>query len=186
MVVPSRQLAFSIVVLLAVLLGGIAVPLLATPGDVTATSARGYDPDRQECIALKRINDFRRSRGKSQLVLSKKLGAAAEHHSRDMAKYDYVSHFLEGENINWDRNVRNHHYNGKLIGENIAAGSGKYGKGAEVVRQWRRSDDHRKVMVNGRFKAVGISRVRANNAQYDWYWTADFGSNVSNNDTIRC
>lgn len=186
MIAPTRQLTLSIVVLLAVILGGLAVPLLATTSEVTATSAGNYDPNQQECVALKRMNDFRRSRGKSQLVLSKKLGAAAEHHSRDMARYNYVSHYLQGENINWDKNVWNHNYTGTLIGENIAAGDGVFSRGAEVVRQWRRSDDHRKIMVNGRFKAVGISRVRAKNAKYDWYWTANFGSGVSKNDTIRC
>ena len=186
MIAPTRRLTLAIVVLLAVILSGAAVPLFATNHDAAATNARNYDPNRQECVALKRMNDFRRSRGKSQLVLSKKLGAAAEHHSRDMAKYNYVSHYLQGENINWDKNVRNHNYDGTLIGENLAAGDGVYAKGAEIARQWRRSADHRKIMVNGRFKAVGISRVRAKNANYDWYWTANFGSSVSKNDTIRC
>src|SRR5690606_25411753 len=55
----------------------------------------GYSPDSEERAFLDLINDYRRSHGAGALTLNNNLGAAADFHSRDMAKKNYLKHTLK-------------------------------------------------------------------------------------------
>ena len=170
--------------LLAALLAASAFAGLTGPrgADLTgAISANDYNPDGEECAMLRRINGYRRDQRKDPLVLSEKLGAAAKHHSEDMAREDYFSHTVKGEGISWKRNIRRHGYDGSPIGENIAAGSSQ---AADTFDQWRRSDGHRRNMLNGDFEAIGIGRAYDRDSKYGWYWTTTFGGKADAED--RC
>jgi uncharacterized protein YkwD len=73
------------------------------------TSASSYCPDSEELAFLTLINNYRRQNGKPPLTLVRALGGSAEHHSRDMARYNYFSHTLH-DGTTWSQNIKNHAY----------------------------------------------------------------------------
>jgi uncharacterized protein YkwD len=161
--------------------GGVAPgprPFVSTAVAITASQ---YAPDSQECAMLKLINDYRVAHGKSRLKLSRTLGAAAEHHSRDMAAHNSFSHTLSN-GTSWTKNITNHGYpTGTYRAENIAAGNSLASK---TFTQWKNSSGHRTNMLNGTYKAIGIGRAYGSSATYKWYWTTTFGNVVDQ--TIAC
>jgi uncharacterized protein YkwD len=142
----------------------------ASPAD--NISASGYCPDSQEARFLSFINAHRKANGVGPLKISRTLGAAADHHSTEMAKNNYFSHtMLKG--VSWSANIKNHGYKASgAIGENIAAGNSS----AEATfNQWKKSSGHNKNMLNRNFTAIGIGRARNSSSRYGWYWTTTFG-----------
>src|SRR5215211_1221716 len=122
--------------------------------------------------SLSLINSYRKSKGLSSLRLSRTLGAAAEHHSIDMARNNYFSHTLSN-GTSWSQNILNHGYTASgTIGENIAAG---YSSAQATFDQWRGSSVHRQNMLNSNFRAIGIGRASRSTSRYGWYWTTTFG-----------
>ena len=127
----------------------------------------GYTPDSEERKFLDLINDYRRRNGAGNLALHNSLGAAAESHSRDMARKNYFRH------SNTKKLVERHGYkNWRAIGENIAAGQKTAN---EVFEDWRKSNDHDKNMRNKTFTEIGIGRAYKKSSKYGWYWTTTFG-----------
>ncbi len=163
------------------LAGLLFAPVTALVGTVSAESPGGYNPDQQECAVLKDINDFRRRHNKKPLVLLETLGAAAEHHSVDMAQKNYFSHNLKG-GPTWSGNIRQHNYKESPIGENIAAGNAT---AAPTFKQWEQSSGHRRNMLDANFEAIGIGRAYKQSSTYDWYWTTTFGGEVTGKEA-RC
>lgn len=169
------------------LLAPAAMPAGAAPGstsgalDYSAITAAQYKVDSQECAMLKLINDWRKQNGKSALKLSRTLGAAADHHSREMATYKYFSHTLRN-GVSWSTNITNHGYpTGTYRAENIARGNEKASK---TFTQWKNSSGHNRNMLSSTYKAIGIGRSFNNADKYVWYWTTTFGSSTSQ--TITC
>jgi uncharacterized protein YkwD len=164
-----------------------AIPVLAAPGSgsgaiaVSETTASQYWPDGEECEMVGRINRYRRSKGLGALKLSKTLGAAAEHHSLEMARYNYFSHTMRN-GVSWSDNIVNHGYPSSAYrAENLAAGnSGSW----NTFVQWRDSSAHNKIMLTSSYKAIGIGRAYSSSSRYGWYWTATFGSATSQ--SITC
>lgn len=76
----------------------------ATTADPSLVTASGYCADAEERYFLKLINDYRAQYGRAPLRLTKTLGAAAEHHSVDMASKNYFSHTLSG-GVTWSQNI---------------------------------------------------------------------------------
>jgi len=169
------------------IVGPATLPALAAPKSgvselaVSEISASQYRPDREECEMLRRINTYRTSKGLGALKLSKTLGAAAEHHSVEMAKYNYFSHTLRN-GVTWSENIVNHGYPSNAYrAENLAAGnSGVW----NTFVQWRNSSGHNSIMLTSSYKAIGIARASNSDSDYGWYWTATFGSATSQ--TISC
>ena len=159
-----------------------ALLLAALAAGVGAVSPGEYDPDAQECAMLRRINDYRRRHGKDPLVLSRRLGAAADHHSEHMARKGYFGHDLKG-GPSWSKNIRRHGYRGRPIGENIAAG---YESAGRTFDQWRHSAGHRRNMLAGGFEAIGVGRAFDRGSRYGWYWTTTFGGGADRGDAARC
>jgi uncharacterized protein YkwD len=136
-------------------------------------AAGGYSPDRQERAFLDLINAYRRKNGAGKLTLQNQLGAAAEHHSQDMANKNYFSHKLaNGDSA--EQNIERFGYtNSSYIGENIAAG---YETANAVMDAWKSSPDHDRGMRNSNFTEIGIGRAYNKSSKYGWYWTTTFGS----------
>jgi uncharacterized protein YkwD len=132
----------------------------------------GYSPDGEERAFLDLINDYRDKNGAGKLSLNDELGAAAEHHSQDMAKKNYFSHTLSnGDSA--EENIRHFGYtNYHYVGENIAAGNETANK---VFEQWKKSAEHAKNMRDKHFDEIGIGRAYGKNSKYGWYWTTTFG-----------
>jgi uncharacterized protein YkwD len=133
----------------------------------------GYSPDGEERAFLDLINNYRRQHGAGNLSLQDQLGAAAEHHSRDMANKNYFSHKLANGDSS-EKNIERCGYtNWSYIGENIAAG---HETAKAVMDAWKSSPDHDRGMRNKNFTEIGIGRAYNKNSKYGWYWTTTFGS----------
>lgn len=65
----------------------------------------------------------------------------------------------------------------RVIGENLAAGTGK-DTAAEAFAMWKSSRDHNKNMLDPDFKDIGIGREQVPGSQYEWYWTTLFGASA--------
>ncbi len=138
---------------------------------------KAYKPDTEECAFLRQINKYRSKKNLPSLALDGSLGQAAEHHSADMAKRNYFSHKVKGDNRSWKQNIRHFGYKGDPIGENIAAGTNA--KRAKVaMKMWKKSAPHDKAMRNKNFRAIGIGRAYDKSSKYGWYWTTTFGGKV--------
>ena len=133
----------------------------------------GYSPDGEERAFLDLINTYRRQNGAGNLSLQDQLGAAAEHHSRDMANKNYFSHKLaNGDSA--EQNIERFGYtNWSFVGENIAAG---HETAKAVMDAWKSSPDHDRGMRNNNFTEIGIGRAYDKSSKYGWYWTTTFGS----------
>jgi len=149
--------------------------------DAAATSWEDYDPDATECAFLAVINEFRVLNGRRPLTLSATLGAAAEHHSLDMAQNNVFSHTLS-DGTNWHDNILDHRYvRGAATAENIAAGRSS---ARGVFSLWVNSPDHKANMLDPELYAIGIARASDADSRYGWYWATTFGSRSSR--TIAC
>ena len=154
---------------------------VGTTADAAATSWGDYRPDSAECGLLAIINEYRADKGLRALTLSATLGAAAEHHSRDMAENNVFSHTLS-DGTSWNKNVQDHRYvRGAATAENIAAGRSS---ARGVFSLWVNSPGHKANMLDPKMYAIGIGRAHDESSKYDWYWTTTFGARSSR--TISC
>jgi len=170
--------ALGALILAFAIVGAGNVTAMAAPGvpatgtDPSFVTASGYCADAEERYFLKLINDYRAQNGRGPLRLTKTLGAAADHHSVDMASKNYFSHTLAG-GITWSQNISNHGYTYSTYkAENIAAGSAT---STATFTQWKNSSGHRANMLNANFTAIGIGRAYGASSTYKWYWTTTFG-----------
>jgi uncharacterized protein YkwD len=132
----------------------------------------GYSPDGEERAFLDLINDYRRRNGAGDLSLQDQLGAAADHHSQDMASKNYFSHQLSNGDLA-EKNIERFGYtNWSYIGENIAAG---HETASAVMEAWKSSPDHDRGMRDRNFTEIGIGRAYSKRSKYGWYWTTTFG-----------
>lgn len=170
--------ALGALILALAITGASSLTSVAAPGssshtpDASFVTAAGYCADADERYFLKLINDYRAQNGRGPLRLTKTLGAAADHHSVDMASKNYFSHTLSG-GVTWSQNIANHGYTYSTYkAENIAAGSAT---ATATFTQWKNSSGHRANMLNGNFTAIGIGRAYGASTTYKWYWTTTFG-----------
>lgn len=169
---PRRWLVATLLVV-AMLLGS-ARSVAALPSlPITPTTSGGYCADAEENAFLGLINQYRAANGLGALVHTQTLGAAAEHHSVDMATNNYFSHpLLDGTSV--AQNIANHGYPDRSTwGENIAAGNES---AAATFEQWRTSPPHNANMLNPSFGAIGIGRAYGASSSFGTYWTTVFGA----------
>jgi uncharacterized protein (TIGR03437 family) len=129
--------------------------------------------DVEERTLLNRINEYRASRGLSQLRVSYSLTRCAEWMSGDMARKNYLSHTDSTQRDPFARMASfSYGYKGNR-GENLAAG---YNDGDRIFELWKASPDHHKLMIDSAYRVIGIARAYEPNSQFRWYWAANFGS----------
>lgn len=151
---------------------------LAAPGrtgsaPVQANAGTGdYCVEAEEVAFLGHINDYRAQNGLGALRMSQTAGAAAEHHSVEMATYNYFSHpMLNG--VSWSQNMTNHGYTYNTYrGENIAAG---YAGAWDTFLLFKGSPAHNTAMLDPKYTVIGIGRVFNEASTYKYYWTTNFG-----------
>jgi uncharacterized protein YkwD len=134
-----------------------------------------YCTDATELELLGLINDYRAANGLHALAADQRLGAAAEHHSWDMALTATYSHTLS-DGTTWSQNISNHGYTSFGRGENIAWG---YTSVEAVFNAWKSSSGHNANMLNSNYRAIGVSLVidiTEPEHTNDWSWTNTFGS----------
>ncbi len=110
-------------------------------------------------------NQFRRSKGKQELIMRNDLNAIARKHSEDMAKGRRA--FGHG-GFNQRHEQVKHIFRSCTMAENVAYGSRT---GKEVVGDWKNSSMHRKNML-GDYKYIGIGTARDRNGRI--YFTQIF------------
>lgn len=122
----------------------------------------------QEVVNL--VNQERRKAGKSPLRIHSRLNASAQAHSNDMARNNFMSHTGSDGSSPFDR-MKRYGYNYRTAAENIAAGQSSP---QDVMRSWMNSPGHRKNIINGNFRDIGIGYARG--GRYGTYWTQNFGA----------
>ena len=125
-----------------------------SPGQIT----RGQARDAIVCL----INNRRASNGKGALHTQSGLRKAASRHSRRMARKNCFAHQCPGEK-DLSRRVHSTSYLpcgcSWGLGENIAWGQKRRGTPKRIVSSWMHSPSHKKVMLDGDFKHIGIGAV---------------------------
>jgi uncharacterized protein YkwD len=120
---------------------------------------------------LRLHNKARKSRGLRPLCVHSKLTKAARAHSAHMIRKDYFGHGNVG------RRLKRHGYNWRICGENIAGGSGRYGRPGNVFKRWMNSRYHRSNILKKGFREVGIGTSTGTYKGIRGYtmYTVDFG-----------
>lgn len=109
-------------------------------------------------------NRERAQRGLRPVRWSSGLARAARHHARDMSRRNYLAHDTKGGASWWKRIMR---WYRDPAGENIARG---FSTPEGVVEGWMNSPAHRKNILNGSFRTIGVAYVGDGD-----YWVQDFG-----------
>ena len=144
------------------------------------TSAYCLEPVEVEMLNL--INQFRAENGLSALVASQTAGAAAEHHSINMAEQNFFSHTGQDGSSHASR-LREHGYGfNTFTGENIAAGNAS---ASATFTQWKNSSGHRANMLSPNYGVIGIGRAFSSGSEFGYYWTTTFGG-VVDGAAARC
>jgi len=128
--------------------------------DYTST---GLDPEKARDI----INQYRHEKGLKPLKLNAELTAAAKAHSRDLAKWDRISHFGSDGSNPWDR-VKRTGYNAKLAAENVGTGQITID---EVMKGWKESPGHNKNLLLSDAEHMGIALVHDPKTEFKTFWT---------------
>lgn len=103
---------------------------------------------------LSQTNQFRKSKGLSELIMRKELNAIAQKHSVDMAsgRVPFGHSGFGHRNALATKNIKAIHH----FGENVAYGATS---GKDVVAMWKSSPGHRRNML-GTYKYIGIGVAR--------------------------
>ena len=131
-----------------------------------------------------RINAIRRARGLRPLRHNARLAAAADFHSRDMARKGYFEHDSASGTAFWRRIERfypSRGFRSWTVGENLLWATDTYGA-AFAVREWMHSPPHRENILSRDWREVGIGAVSVGSAPGEYHGravtivTADFGA----------
>mgnify|MGYP001825803627 CR=1 FL=1 len=118
------------------------------------------------------INNYRRKNGLQPLALDAQLTVAAKAHSRDLAKWDRISHYGSDGSNPWDR-VRQSGYKAKLAAENVGTGQATL---KEVFAGWQKSPGHNKNLLLKDAKHMGIALVYDAKTEFKTFWTLVLGA----------
>jgi uncharacterized protein YkwD len=154
----------------------------AARGETRAHPSSSYCVESFEQEMLTLINQHRAANGRGALRLGQNIGAAAQHHSADMADRNYFSHTTAGTGEGPSQRMIAHGYpaNTTWWGENIYAGYGTQngvdlGSAQAAFNAWKNSSGHNANMLNPNYTVIGIDRSSNPNSTYKNYWTTDFG-----------
>lgn len=125
-------------------------------------------------VARDQINVYRKQKGLRPLRLNATLTAAAKAHSRDLAKWDRISHFGSDGSNPWDR-VKRAGYNAKLAAENVGTGQVTF---EEVLKGWKDSPGHNKNLLLSDAEHMGIALVHEPKSEFKTFWTLVVGASL--------
>jgi uncharacterized protein YkwD len=170
---------------LARLVCGSAVPPTLQGSDVLQARPRkaagALSP--YELRLLDHLNAVRTKQGRASLIVAPELTAAAELHTARMIARGFFEHEAPGEAPFWHRIERFYASKGHdywAVGENLAYGSPRL-EPAEVVHEWLASPGHRRNLLLGRWREIGLAVVHVESAPGEFEGepvtvvTADFG-----------
>lgn len=138
-----------------------------------ALADRDYTATRLDAEKAREIiNAYRKQKGLRPLKLQPALTEAARAHSRDLAKWDRISHFGSDGSNPWDR-VKLAGYNARLAAENVGTGQVTI---EEVVKGWQASPGHNKNLLISDAEHMGIALVHDPKTEFKTFWTLVVGS----------
>ena len=129
------------------------------------------EPKEAELVGL--INAYRAEHGLPALRLQDNLSASAEHRVQAMAARNAFGHDVGGTFADL---LTDHGYlwrGGRWSGEDIAAGNAT---AAETFQQWVDSPRHNAVLLDPRYRDIGVGYTRRAGTTYGWYWAAHVGA----------
>jgi uncharacterized protein YkwD len=118
------------------------------------------------------VNAYRRQHNLKPLTLNANLTDAAKAHSRDLARWDRISHFGSDGSNPWDR-VKRTGYNPRVAAENVGTGQATL---EEVLKGWKESEGHNKNLLLPDASQMGIALVRDPKTEFKTFWTLVLGS----------
>jgi uncharacterized protein YkwD len=162
---------------------------LDSAGTTAASSSQGQSHVQSATAALEtavvaRVNVIRRGRGLRPLRWNRRLAAAADYHSRDMAHKGYFEHDSANGTAFWRRIERfytSRGFRSWTVGENLLWASDTYGA-SFAVREWMESPPHRENLLSRDWREIGIGAVTVSSAPGAYggravtIVTADFGA----------
>ncbi|MEQ1695281.1 MAG: CAP domain-containing protein [Hyphomicrobiaceae bacterium] len=135
--------------------------------DYTTTN---LDPN----FARDMINQYRAVHGLKPVKLNTELTAAAKLHSKDLAKWDRISHYGSDGSNPWDR-VKRSGFKARLAAENVGTGQIDFG---EVMKGWKESPGHNKNLLLADADYMGIALVHESKTEFKSFWTLVLGSQM--------
>jgi uncharacterized protein YkwD len=120
------------------------------------------------------INAYRATKGLKPLKLNPSLTDAAKAHSRDLAKWDRISHYGSDGSNPWDR-VKRTGYNAKVAAENVGTGQASFD---EVMKGWQDSAGHNKNLLLSDATEMGLALVQDPKTEFKTFWTLVLGSSL--------
>ena len=128
------------------------------------------DPDKARDL----INAYRKEKGLKPVKLNAALTEAAKAHSRDLAKWDRISHYGSDGSNPWDR-VKRAGYNAKVAAENVGTGQASM---EEVLKGWQASPGHNKNLLLADVEHMGIALVQDPRTEFKTFWTLVVGASL--------
>ena len=132
---------------------------------------------------LVQINILRKQHGLAPVRLNSRLTAAARQHSQEMASRGYFSH-NSANGSSFDRRIARYYPMGGArywaVGENLLWSSPSVDP-TGALNMWFNSPEHRKNMLNPRWREIGLSAIHATTAPGSYggrevtIVTSDFG-----------
>jgi uncharacterized protein YkwD len=116
------------------------------------------------------VNAYRRRAGVAPVSLSWQLNNAAVAHAKDMARRRYMSH-VGSDGSNAGTRISRTGYRWWIWGENVAAGQVT---ASQVVWSWLNSPSHKAIMLDRRYRHMGLGRAVASDGTA--YWCLVFAS----------
>lgn len=113
------------------------------------------------------INAYRKQHGLKAVKLNPELTEAAKAHSRDLAKWDRISHYGSDGSNPWDR-VKLTGYRARLTAENVGTGQVNF---SEVMKGWEESPGHNKNLLTPDAVHMGIALVQDPHTEFKSFWT---------------
>jgi uncharacterized protein YkwD len=122
--------------------------------------------------AREQVNAYRKSKGLGPLTLNAQLTSAAKEHSRDLAKWDRISHYGSDGSNPLDR-VKRTGYAARLAAENVGTGQATF---EEVLEGWKKSPGHNKNLLLADARHMGLALVHDPKTEFKTFWTLVLGS----------
>jgi uncharacterized protein YkwD len=123
--------------------------LFAAPASLAATAGKS-----SESSLLGAMNAARAAHGLGALHFDPALERAAHAHSADMLRHNYFAHGAFGARM------LAFHVQGPTAGENLAWGTGAYGRAGTIVQEWLASPEHRANLLRPGYTRVGLGIVQ--------------------------
>jgi uncharacterized protein YkwD len=118
------------------------------------------------------INAYRKEKGLKPVKLNTELSNAAKGHSKDLAKWDRISHYGSDGSNPWDR-VKRSGFNARLAAENVGTGQVNID---EVFKGWQESPGHNKNLLLPDAEYMGIALVQEPKSEFKTFWTLVLGT----------